>query len=436
MQSTWQSCESERVSSDTQKEMAKSPELHLFVSCLLALVGWLSDFPLLEACPLDTNVTSCYCLYGDIICKDVGQIPRFEDDKLLYRSIDLSRQEIRVVPEGAFFHIKVKKITLDHNPINDRLNVNAFAGVEGALEELSLGNCGLPYLRQELLIAMKNLRRIYLWGNGFKEIPYGIFLGTPYLEELYLWGNNIEHLDENMFTGLSNLRRLDLDRNKIIEIRNNTFKRLPSLQVLHLGENQVFSLYKHTFRHLQKLKVLNLDKNRLTYVWPKAFHGLGRLVSLGLNNNQINFITDGTFKDLRNLKYLWLQNNKIDLLWGRTFMGLEELQKLHLSGNQIQNLPEGVFHHSSKLKHVILDNNKLETLRKCILSKRTRLKTLSVIGNPISCDCRMTWILDLTNRGVSIWGTCGTSAARAMMAVAHPENYDAASCPFSSADCM
>ncbi len=196
---------------------ASSPELHLFVSCLLVLVGWLSDFPSLHACPVDTNTTSCYCLYGDIICKDIGQIPKFEDDKLLYRSIDLSKQEIRVVPEGAFFHIKVKKITLDHNPISDRLNVNAFAGVEGVLEELSLSNCALPYLRQELLIAMKNLRRLFLWGNGFKEIPYGIFLGTPYLEELFLWSNNIEHLEENMFTGLSNLRRCVFDQGRVLE---------------------------------------------------------------------------------------------------------------------------------------------------------------------------------------------------------------------------
>ena len=44
-----------------------------------------------------------------------------------------------------------------------------------------------------------------------------------------------------------------------------------------------------------------------------------------------------------------------------------------------------------------------------MLPKR-RLRTISLIGNPLDCDCRLAWLVDVHEAGGVVWGSCAPAA--------------------------
>jgi len=216
-------------------------------------------------------------------------------------------------------------------------------------------------------------------------------------------------------------------RRRLASIHKNAFQNQRRLLALHLGDNSLKTLYDDTFSALDGLRSLKLDRNGLEFVYPKSFHGLRNLISLSLTDNRISFLSDDTFVDLRNLSALYLQGNRLEHVWIRTFTGLRSLQTLNLSGNRLSNLPDGVFHNSPSLLRLNLDHNRLKTLRRCAVSRRTlRVRFLSLIDNPVLCECPLAWVVEelfyngrgrasegslLTGSGggrfvSAVWGTC------------------------------
>jgi len=91
--------------------------------------------------------------------------------------------------------------------------------------------------------------------------------------------------------------------------------------------------------------------------------------------------------------------------------GLKKLRLLDLSRNRIAVLPDGALRHSPKLQRVILDSNRLTTLRQCTLATGSSdlppyLRTLSLVGNPLYCDCRLSWLVDVQSPTVVWWAAC------------------------------
>ena len=415
--------------------------------CFLYIVGvfmqsWLCLILLtfhqcLHGCPLEAH-SSCRCQYSDIICTNSNTVPHFVADSTIYRAINLNRQNIYEIRTAAFYHLHVRRIDLNFNPIGFNLDVNAFAGVESVLERLSLGNCSLPYLRSGLLIGMNNLLVLQLWNNHIDTIPAGFFRSsTPQLEELELWGNHISQLNDNTFLGLSRLRRLDLDRNRIKEISRNMFQHFPKLESLYLGENNIVSIYADTFKDLPNLRLLNLDRNGLMFMLPNAFSGLRNLLSLGLQHNQIGFIQDHVFNELRNVVALHLHSNNIEFIWTKTFTGLDAVKHLALGDNKIKNLPNGVFYKCPRLTKLCLDDNHIRELHRCIISNPRRLKRLSILSNPMKCDCNLSWLQDLHDNGASVWGLCNTKSSHmsTILTVTNPLVYRTEQCPYVSSYC-
>jgi Leucine-rich repeat (LRR) protein len=120
-----------------------------------------------------------------------------------------------------------------------------------------------------------------------------------------------------------------------------------------------------------------------------------------------SFIPEDAFSDLRNLMTLQLSANRIDNIWSTTFNGLRALSRLHLADNRLSDVPIGVLRHCPRLRQLYLDGNLLPTLRRCSVPRRARLRTVSLVGNPVRCDCRLAWMADLHRRGnTTVWGTC------------------------------
>ena len=90
-------------------------------------------------------------------------------------------------------------------------------------------------------------------------------------------------------------------------------------------------------------------------------------------------------------------------------VGLGQLRRLDLSNNGLAALPDGALRHSPSIQRVVLDNNRLTTLRQCSLATGAfavppYLRTLSLLGNPLYCDCRLAWLLSVSrSTTVDVW---------------------------------
>jgi len=150
-------------------------------------------------------------------------------------------------------------------------------------------------------------------------------------------------------------------------------------------------------------EALSLDGNQLTYIFTRAFHGISGLLSLSLHNNNISLLDNGLFSNLRQLTTLLLHDNKLGLpsIAAGVFDSLVSLTYIDLSSNQLKSdsLHRAFLRRSTSLRHVYLDDNQLSTLDPCLLAvtstHTTPRRTLSLLANPIHCDCSLTWLLTL-----------------------------------------
>lgn len=387
-----------------------------------------------------TNYTGRCCCTPllDIRCEQLNSIPEFSSDgALTYSGIYMADQRIVEVPDKVFQNLKVRKIMLNFNQIEDKLSSKAFKGLERTVQELYLGDCKIRSLPEGLFEKMEEMKYVHLWQNQIKRIPPYFFKDCVNLRELILWGNQIEKIDSHTFSGLSKLRKLDLDRNRIQTLTKDAFRNLRELEVLHIGENRIKLLPADSFIYIVNLKVLNLDGNIIDNVPVKAFAGLRSLVTLALNGNKIRFLSVETFTNLTNLTSIALQNNAIENIWQTTFQTLQHLYKVDLSGNRLNKIFDDTFAMAHKLRYLYLERNSIGTLHRCILSKKTSLRTLSLIGNSFQCDCRAAWLMEMYERdGVKIWGTCGTSKlTRGPTPIVSRFQYKANVCKNTPAEC-
>jgi len=196
--------------------------------------------------------------------------------------------------------------------------------------------------------------------------------------------------------------------------------RLVSLRALRLADNRIHAVASDSFVALSSLRALHLDGNGIAYIYPRAFRGLGNLSVLQLDRNAVHFLPDDVFVDLGRLTELRLADNHVEHVWARTFRGLRSLHRLRLASNRLGNLPNGAFGDSPSLRHVQLDGNRLQMVGRCALApgavssadlSRTPRLTLTLDANPLRCDCRMTWLLDVVaSVDLRVSGTCWTDA--------------------------
>ena len=161
---------------------------------------------------------------------------------------------------------------------------------------------------------------------------------------------------------------------------------------------------------MNNLRVLNLANNEIEFLYDRAFDGLSNLLSLSLAHNRIDYLPENVFSPLEDLADLMLQNNRLEFVWPRTFVGLKSLRRLRLAGNRLASLPEAVLRHSPALRYLDLADNNFRSLQRCAFPVSTSaLRTLSISGNPMVCNCSLAWLAaEQRHAGGQrvIWGTC------------------------------
>ncbi|XP_055603707.1 connectin-like [Uranotaenia lowii] len=261
----------------------------------------------------------------------------------------------------------------------------------------------LTYIPSDVLITLKKLRTLTIEYGVITDIfPYAMGNLTD-LRIVNLPHNQIRVLHPNAFANHPSLEELILENNEIRNIDREAFVNLPFLIKLNLANNTIADLHDNGFIELSKLEELRLDSNMISVLAKEYFKGLENLKILRLSNNAVNYIGATVFADLWGLQLLFLDYNKIEKLDERAFDGLSNLRHLHLEHNRLITLESGTFTSVSALLVLNLDGNWLETLGyghivPLMDNLVNNSAVLSIRDNRFVCDCRLSWVYELSNR--------------------------------------
>ncbi|KAL4715800.1 hypothetical protein ACJJTC_006379 [Scirpophaga incertulas] len=261
---------------------------------------------------------------------------------------------------------------------------------------------GLTYIPAKVIVRLERLQHLNIQYANIFSIPSFAFTNSTTLREITLPKNKIAKLEKMAFAHLIMLSNVSLVENQMAELHADVFYVLPNLQRLYLSKNTISVLHDGCFKHLSNLIRLDLDNNLLTVIIRENFQGLSNLITLDMRNNKLDMIGDLALAELWSLQELYLDGNEIEYISERAFGGLNQLRKLSLVDNKLAALDDGVLNDNLKLTVLDLRNNNLETLRQeavqnVLENMKANYALISLDGNRLSCDCRLSWLHKLKN---------------------------------------
>lgn len=192
--------------------------------------------------------------------------------------LDLSHQELTVVPEEILAFKNLEKLLLHDNQLCD---FPSFLGELQQLKQLDISHNRISILPPQLgKLAL--LRSVFMLGNTILELPEA-FGQLAQLEVLHLQHNKLSSLPDS-FCELKALRELDLHDN-LIERLPECLRGMKQLKSLKLGVPSHFgnplSQLPEWIGELRELEEISLAKTILTAI-PKSFSSLKKLRVLWL----------------------------------------------------------------------------------------------------------------------------------------------------------
>ncbi|KAK3596207.1 hypothetical protein CHS0354_016150 [Potamilus streckersoni] len=240
--------------------------------------------------------------------------------------------------------------------------------------DLSYNNiAAVPFLNFAENVS-SSLTQLLLSHNQINIIQNFSFSKLHSLETLDLSFNSLSEMDidRNTFANISALQELVLDHNPLRIIRRIAFTdfKLPSLRNLSLSHCELIKL-ENAVIGFKTLNVLNLSWNHLnsTSIQDLPIIVTADFNTLDLSHNEITELDIFNFPSVYGLKNLILDHNPVTRL-NLIYVTMYQIQTLSFRDNNIQTL----------------DNTSLNW----------DLNTLGAIdfkGNPIVCDCKLSWLL-------------------------------------------
>ncbi|XP_072930644.1 uncharacterized protein [Epargyreus clarus] len=260
----------------------------------------------------------------------------------------------------------------------------------------------LTFIPAKAIVRLDRLKHLSIQFGTIEKIPPYAFTNSSTVRQIVLKSNKIANLEKHSFSQLMMLSNISLDDNQISELKHDVFFNLPNLHVLHLSNNNLSLIHEGCFKHLNNLIELKLDFNYISVVTREMLEGLENLSRLNLRNNKLTMIGNLAFSELWGLKELMLDNNAIEYISERAFGGLTQLRKLTLSGNKLASFYEDTLEDIRSLVVLDLRDNLLtmisyETIRPVVENDKTVSSVVYLDGNPLNCNCRLSWIYVLRN---------------------------------------
>ncbi|KAK7506846.1 hypothetical protein BaRGS_00001697 [Batillaria attramentaria] len=350
--------------------------------------------------PLDsmTNLTGLHTLTlehfhfnGDVVSLEFDLQPLYSipiDFLRGYQHLEtliITNTNIPDVGNEAFqMNTKLTRLDLGYNQIST-LYDGCFRGLESRLEYLSLRNNPIDQVNVlDNVKELSNLQILQLSEIGLRTIPSApqFLQNKNSLTTLYLEGNQLTTVGANVFAGAgSSLTTISLSGNQIATMDSQSLAGLSVLQTLDLSQQTIASnqtltlpasLTQTTLQHL----VLTGTPLTEAALWQRVA-ALTGLRILKVDSTGLNTVPDYALLNLINLQELYMDGNSISNITQAMFAGPRNLANLHLANNQIQTISNCAFH----LYHL---NPALE---------------VSLIQNPLNCDCKLRWLLKERDAG-------------------------------------
>ncbi|XP_049585309.1 leucine-rich repeat and immunoglobulin-like domain-containing nogo receptor-interacting protein 4b [Syngnathus scovelli] len=329
------------------------------------------------------------------------------------KEVICSGKHLNSVPEG--FPGDAKHLDLTYNKIRT-VGRRQFSGLH-ELQDLDLSDNMISMIEVEAFQGLQNLRTLRIKNNRLKILPVGVFSGLSGLRYLDLSHNEILVFLDYTFRETVNLQTLDADENDLVFISQRAFFGLQSLQELNINRSNLTSIPTEALSHLQSLTYLRMLRLTITTLPNNAFRRLHRLHTLilanwpsldtvagnsftGLNltalvisSCNLSTVPYSALRHLAYLRFLDLSYNPITVVQGNLLRDLQRLQELHLAGGNLLRVEPGAFKGLASLRMLNLTSNQLTTLEESTLHSVGNLQVLRLDGNPLSCDCRLLWVV-------------------------------------------
>ncbi|XP_064455408.1 protein toll-like isoform X2 [Ornithodoros turicata] len=164
------------------------------------------------------------------------------------------------------------------------------------------------------------------------------------------------------------------------------------LEELRLGKNLISFLADDTFENNKNLDLLDLSDNRIAWIGRNSFYRLLKLRELSLEGNRLMTL-NGSLHWMPTLQVLYIQHNQLRALEEDVFNGAPRLKRIYAFANNISDV-RGAFKELRGLERLLLQNNSLTTIHRASFPAAWMgLKILTVAGNPLNCDCQISWLL-------------------------------------------
>ncbi|GFQ90828.1 uncharacterized protein TNCT_585171 [Trichonephila clavata] len=104
-------------------------------------------------------------------------------------------------------------------------------------------------------------------------------------------------------------------------------------------------------------------------------------------------LANGVFENLKSLTSLHVRNSKLKILKRSMFAKPAAVETLNFESNQIEFLPDDMFSDMPSLREIVLTNNKISMMKEAVFGQVLKnLDDLVLDGNPINCNCELSWI--------------------------------------------
>ncbi|XP_012694978.2 leucine-rich repeat and immunoglobulin-like domain-containing nogo receptor-interacting protein 3a [Clupea harengus] len=367
--------------------MACCPSLGLLGLVLqLHVMAVLSQAP---GCPLRCD---CVPQQKSVLCsyKRLSTIPDAipTDTRLL----DLKGNKLRWVEHGDLSaYTRLEELDLSENSISV-LEPNAFSDMQ-SLRVLRLRSNQLKLVPMGAFSRLANLTTLDLSDNKIVILLDFTFQDLRSLRNLEVGDNDLVYVSNKAFLGLVGLLELTIERCNLTSISGQSLSYLRSLVTLRLRYLSIAALEEQNFRKLGGLRGLEIDHwPLLEYISPHSFQGLN-LSWLSITNTNITTVPTGALRNLAHLSSLNLSYNPISVLESWALRDLVRLKELHMVGTRLVQVQPYGLGGLRQIRLLNLSDNGLVTLEEGSFQSVNTLETLRVDGNPLSCDCRLLWIL-------------------------------------------
>ncbi|XP_061530695.1 LOW QUALITY PROTEIN: leucine-rich repeat and immunoglobulin-like domain-containing nogo receptor-interacting protein 4b [Phycodurus eques] len=347
------------------------------------------------------------------LCLSAGSCPPRCSCRPEAKEVICSGKHFNSIPEG--FSGDARRVDLSYNKIRT-VGRRQFSGLH-ELQDLDLSENLISMIEVEAFQGLQNLRTLRIKNNRLKILPVGVFSGLSGLRFLDLSQNEILVFLDYTFRETVNLQKLDADENDLVFISQRAFFGLQSLQELNIDRSNLTSIPTEALSQLQSLTYLRMLRLTISTLPNNAFRRLHRLHTLilanwpsldtvasnsliGLNltalvisSCNLSAVPYSALRHLVYLRFLDLSYNPITVVQGNMLRELLRLQELHLARGNLLRIEPGAFRGLASLRMLNLTSNQLTTLEESTLHSVGNLQVLRLDGNPLSCDCRLLWVV-------------------------------------------